>query len=644
MDQHELDSLKSILNKTSDTNLKTSLVFNILKKTSNKDSLLVYSNKGMAISTENGLKNNLSDFYYFKALASGLGDGNNYTPYLKKGILVASEKEQQQKDVLLAEQKTTAALTVSFISFLLLALMMLFFLYKRKKELLLQLALEKDFNSEKNKLLAYISHEIKIPSTNINGYLQLINRHVTHPKLIEKFTYLATASNNTLLTKVENIFSILADHKPKLHFEKKVLAPFFENILQGFVKYANFKNIKIYYRHNFQEHISIYFDFDNLEKIITKLISNAIECSDFQKNIFIDVQLHTKTFTIIIKDESFGIPIDEQALLFERFYITKKNKITGDLGMGLYLEKKLVKSLNGTIALKSAEEIGSVFTVEFPIKTKNIHLNIKPIEPVYTLLNTKKEEQSAIKNNLPRVLIVENNLDMIIYLKFIVLEHYNCDFVANGKKALKIVKDIDFDLIISDYQMPVMDGLLLKEALNKLDECKDVPFLLSTSIPLENFEDIKSRLGIEDYINKPYTYEDFITKSNNLLKNYLSLKKIQDLNNTTETKGHAIALIEKIKVLTLKNISNSDYILADLAKDCNHSQKQLAMLIKNNTGYTLVQLILRVRLQKAYDLILNNEYPTLMEVIYAVGLNNRSYFNKKFKKQFGINPSDVKVN
>ena len=86
---------------------------------------------------------------------------------------------------------------------------------------------------------------------------------------------------------------------------------------------------------------------------------------------------------------------------------------------------------------------------------------------------------------------------------------------------------------------------------------------------------------------------------------------------------------------------NSEFTVQELAQKVGYSNKQLTKIIKEKTGLSPVQLILDYRLVKSYDLIMNKSYATIKEVIFAVGLSSRAYFNKAFTNRFGIKPTEL---
>jgi signal transduction histidine kinase/AraC-like DNA-binding protein len=555
------------------------------------------------------------------------------------------EKENREKDIKLNKELQFYGIIVT-VTLLILLLIYFNFWYKKKKESFkanAEIEKVKEIIKTKNTILENLSHEIRTPVTVINGYLHLIKQQNTMPLEVIRFANMAEKNSNSILSNFNNFLTLLSNNEKKVLLEKieqKQLTVFFNDILHSFKGNANMKNIGVFYKCNFKDTLTISYDFNKLDKIISNLITNAIKYTNAKKNIYIDVFMDAETLKIDVKDEGIGIATEEQGLVFNRFYQSKKHKTPDGFGIGLSLVKELTNSLNGTIRLKSEENIGSIFSLILPVEKVNIELHTVSLTPKYKNITSFIEVDTIIENNFPKVLMVDDNLEMITYLKEILQPHYNCIFANNGRDALEKIKNNNIDLIISDFRMPVMDGLTLKEELNNLDD-KNIPFLLITAYDFEDYAKVKIRLGIQDYIAKPFTHHEIITRTRKLLENSIYIKNIKEIDTPIQFEGHIADLLEKIKGLVLKNISDTEYTTSDLAKDCSYGQQQLGRIIKSNTGLTLIQLILEIRLQKAYELIINKKYASLMEIIYAIGLTNRSYFNRKFTERFGVTPKEL---
>jgi CheY-like chemotaxis protein/AraC-like DNA-binding protein len=235
---------------------------------------------------------------------------------------------------------------------------------------------------------------------------------------------------------------------------------------------------------------------------------------------------------------------------------------------------------------------------------------------------------------------VDDNLEMIAYLKEIFLDILECTFSFNGAEALEQVKEQDFDLIISDLRMPLLNGAEFKEALNKINEKKDIPFIMITAVFYNKLEDLKNNLNLNEYLEKPFTKDELLSRVQYILERTMNRKKIVNLESVNQTEvnfdSSSSELVEKIKESILSNLTNPEFNVTMLSKICGYEQKKLNQILKSKLGLSIVNIILEVRLLKAYEYIVKNRFSTINEVMYAVGINSRSYFSKKFEERFGL--------
>jgi YesN/AraC family two-component response regulator len=210
------------------------------------------------------------------------------------------------------------------------------------------------------------------------------------------------------------------------------------------------------------------------------------------------------------------------------------------------------------------------------------------------------------------------------------------------KKALNKINEQSFDIIISDLKMPIMNGIEFKNALNKQATSKNIPFIFMTSLIKDKAKDI-DLLSFEDYIEKPFKKDEIISRIQFALEKTLNRKKLAStIDSEIEFDSSSSELIKKVKNCILENLTNPDFTVISLCDLCGYGQKKLNEILKSKIGLSIVNTILEIRLLKAYDLIIKNRYETLKEVVYAVGINSRPYFNKKFELRFGIKPGDLR--
>jgi AraC-like DNA-binding protein len=175
-----------------------------------------------------------------------------------------------------------------------------------------------------------------------------------------------------------------------------------------------------------------------------------------------------------------------------------------------------------------------------------------------------------------------------------------------------------------------------------MENYESVPFMIITASAEEYLEHRKVALGIDDYLIKPFEGMELMTRIQYHLEKDIYKKQLQ--NTDTETinfNGAYAAFMEKVNTIILENLTNNDFTINELSQMCGYCHKQFIQIVQEKTGLKPVKLILEIRLRKAYDLIVNDNYDNISEVLYAVGLNSRSYFNKVFTKRFGLKPGEL---
>ena len=570
---------------------------------------------------------------------------NSYEFGFEKELLTLKSKNKQKEAIISADKKILGAVIVILILLGgLLTTIVYFVKNKRNQTTKLKLEKSEEINIVKNTFLENISHEVRTPITIINGYLSLLKESILEPKKVLEYSNLISKNTDGLINTLNNfltLFKTQNTHTLKPKKEVKDLNDFCRNTIVDFKALCEVKKINIHYKTNIKNKLEIEYDFYSLQKIIYNIVSNAIKYSNSNTSIFVSFSLIQNGFQITVKDEGIGIAKEEQEHIFKRFYQSEKHLRTGGFGIGLAYVEELITNLNGTVVLESKLNVGSIFTIKLPIPLDKFAIYTNEINSDYELLNTKTEEVENL--NLPKILIVDDNIEMVSYYKELFSPFLNCSFAFNGKEALKKANSDTFKIIISDLRMPIMDGAQFKTALNKIPAYKEVPFIMITAVSYNTDDDYKMTLGINEYISKPFHKDEIIVRIKNLLeKDIYRSKAFETLENNIEFVNTYSVLIEKIKTIIQENINNSDFNVKFLAQECGYEQKQLNRILQAKMGLTSLQVILEIRLLEAYDAIIKNKYKTISEVMYSVGFNSRPYFYKKFEQRFGIKPGDLK--
>ena len=499
----------------------------------------------------------------------------------------------------------------------------------------------------KEQFLENMSHEIRTPITSILGYLSLLKEE--NLILDKRLNYTNSAIDNTnkMMDSLDNFLNLtsLEGGSKFKNIETSInISNFIQKIKTTFTANLEIKKIKLFFKTNAEDNLIINFDIESLIIIVNNLISNAIKYSNSNTSIYLTLFFEESKLRLMVKDEGFGISENEKETIFSRFYQTKNNTSNSGFGIGLSLTNNLIKKLNGKISLETAVNVGSVFKVELPIVINNYNLNTTQIDQKFKEICTNQciEPEINKNNNLPKALVVDDNTEMIIYLKEIFSDFLDCTFAFNGKEALGKIEEQSFEIIISDLKMPVMNGIEFKEALNEKATSKNIPFIFMSSVVKDKVEDF-NLLSFEDYIEKPFRKDEMLSRIQFALEKTLNRKKLtQSTSTEINFESSSKDLIKKVKNCILENLTNPNFNVAVLCEVCGYGQKKLNEILKAKIGLSIVNTILEIRLLKAYDLIIKNRYETLKEVVYAVGMNSRPYFNKKFEMRFGIKPGELR--
>ena len=574
--------------------------------------------------------------------------------------LQAMKQLADLKDAVITKNRTlyiNTTLFIVFISFSIIALLIAIYYISRtfrKKteyENEIKILSEKTILESKQRFLENMSHEIRTPITSIMGYLKLLQENSINAEKRKKYTTKAYANTQKMITDLNSFLTLLRAEKGKLNSNKKTTLPFnqfMKEIIANYLPNIEIKKIHFYYKTNAKDSLNINYDFESLKIILNNLISNAIKYSNSNKNIYLNIYFSLEGIEISIRDEGFGIPEEEKEMIFTRFYQTKQNISTGGIGIGLALLAELVNKLNGLVRVESEINVGSIFYVNLPYELNNFTLHTNSLKKEFNLISIEKHsaEDTEETTTYPKVLIVDDNLEMIKYLKEIFLDTLECTFAFNGAEALAKIKEQTFDLIISDLRMPLLSGAEFKEALNKIDAQKEIPFIMITAVFYNKLENLKNTLNLNEYIEKPFSKDEILSRVQNILERTLNRKKILNLEPVTQDEvnfdSSSADLVEKIKECILSNLTNPEFNVTMLSKMCGYEQKKLNQILKSKLGLNLVNIILEVRLLKAYEYIVKSKFPTINEVMYAVGINSRSYFSKKFEERFGLKVGELR--
>lgn len=218
-----------------------------------------------------------------------------------------------------------------------------------------------------------------------------------------------------------------------------------------------------------------------------------------------------------------------------------------------------------------------------------------------------------------------------------------------GYEWLRENKDDLPDLIISDVMMPIMDGFEFLEILKSNTHYQSIPVIMLTARGTVDDRLKALRIGVDDYLTKPFITEELQVRIENLLNNAANRNsvKIAPHNVNTNVKTGQISdkelqeWLQELETTILDNISNKQYSLDQVAMNMHLSTRQLHRRIKQYIGQTPNQYIKTLRLNKAHKLLISNPGIPIKNVAFHVGFKDVVYFSRQFKQHFGKLPSEI---
>jgi len=514
----------------------------------------------------------------------------------------------------------------------------------------------KEIDATKSRFFANISHELRTPITLIQGPIQsVLNRQ----KLTSQdFALLTKAKQNTqkLIELVSEILDLtkLDAHKLVLEETTIVFCTFLRSVISNFESIANVQETELLFISEIPTSLKIEVDKNKLEKILNNLLSNAFKFTAKNGKVIVHIQDLGKAMQISVKDNGRGISTEDVPNVFNRFFQSSSNKkAEGGLGIGLALSMEFVKLMKGNMWAESQIneiETGSTFYLQFPKKeiikmiTTEEQLIIndekKVITPPISLIeNTPADVKEET------ILIVEDNFDLRDYLTYILSPYYNIITAENGQEGLEKLPTANCQLILSDVMMPIMDGFEFLKKVKAHDKWRGLPFIMLTARAEIPTRLNALRIGVDDYLLKPFDEEELLVRVKNLLGNYkerVATTQVIPEDTLEQPKEITISKTDQewlttLEQLIFKEMNNSTFSVDFLADVLSINRKTLYNKIKELAGLTPTKYIRAIRLQKAKNLL--EKGMAINVVALQVGFQNTEYFSALFKENFGKAPS-----
>jgi len=508
----------------------------------------------------------------------------------------------------------------------------------------------KKLDAVKTKLYTNITHEFRTPLTIISGMADQIAGHQVSKEMIQR-------NSRKLLRLVNQMLGLakIEAGNTTLNMIRADVIVFLKYLVESFQSYAQTKRIELSL---YQEMDQLVMDFDEekLQIVVSNLLSNAIKFSPEDSKIVVYVKIELNgnedKLCIKVKDNGIGIPSKKLSHVFDSFYQvdnshTRKGEGTG---IGLTLTKELVELMGGRITAQSNLDIGSEFTVILPVHYNapmaemNMIPEVQSYIPIAENVIDSQVDRLANLEDQDLVLILEDNPDVITYIRACLPKHYRVEVAENGAVGIDKALDLIPDIVISDIMMPIKDGFEVCSTLKNDERTSHIPLILLTAKA-----DIASRIeglerGADAYLAKPFEKRELLVRLDQLVA---LRRRLQEryaagiLPAPSSDKGVQMqdAFLQKIRTLIEEHLDDSEFGINELCHSLFLSRMQVHRKLKALTNRSASHVIRSIRLQNAKKLLKTTEL-TISEIAYDTGFNDPNHFSRVYKEKYGVTPSE----
>jgi signal transduction histidine kinase/ligand-binding sensor domain-containing protein/DNA-binding response OmpR family regulator len=514
-------------------------------------------------------------------------------------------------------------------------------------------------NQSKLRFFTNISHEFRTPITLILSQMESILQSTSIQNSL--YNKMQSVHKNTL--RMGKLINELLDFRKQeqgylqIRVSQQDIIAFLNEIILTFKEYAAHKQINFSFLHS-ESCINLWFDTNQMEKVFYNLLSNAFKFTPVGGDICISVTVEGVTVVIDVSDSGSNINEKDIDKIFDRFYQAENGYNTGTgTGIGLALAKGIVDLHHGTIKARNLPEGGCRFSVSMPIGDDHFseeqkatpdlmnpnNINFYPV-PDEAFMNEIMESQRQLSEQKSRILLVEDNAELLDLLVQIFKPLYEVTTAVNGADAFEKAIQQQPDIIVSDIMMPVMSGTELCSKIKSNLETCHIPVVLLTARTTIEYTIEGFRMGADDYLTKPFNTRLLIIRCNNLVNNrkQLQAKFSKQSNNDIEliaTNSLDQQFMSKAIGVVEKMLDNSAFDVNQFASEMLMGRTAFFHKLKGITGQTPNEFITNIRLKKSLQLLVEQPEMSITDIGYELGFSSPSYFTKCFREVFGVTPA-----
>ncbi|MDD3787151.1 MAG: response regulator [Petrimonas sp.] len=560
--------------------------------------------------------------------------------------------QKHEKRIIIIASVVTIVLMIMFLA----ALAYAYVLRTRRNKIL------RNLDKMRSDFFTNVTHEFRTPLTIILG----LSSHIRKQKASmnsESLSYLNAIERqgNNLLQLVNRMLN-MAKMEAGIEdpeWKNGNISAYLQMVVEAYQLYAREKNINLSFYAD-EQVLDIDFVPHYVDEIIQNLLSNAIKYTPAGGKISLSVAARkNKEAVIKVTDTGKGISEEDLARIFEPFYQCSDLDANIGSGIGLHYAKQLAERMHGKIFAESKVGEGSVFTLILPVKqqveTVFPVLKMDEIFKSFQFAKTKelqeldrmleKQEELPDADMATTILLVEDNNDVVLYIKALLPVGYRLVHAKDGQQGMDMAQELVPDLIITDVMMPLKDGFSLCRDIKSSELLNHIPVIILTAKTATEDQLTGLECGADAFLKKPFNPDELLIRIQKLLESRRLLKE-KYLRSVLKgekkmEKDVNLDFLQRVTDIVYREMQNSDFSPSLLADKLCLSLSQLNRKMTAVSGYNPSSYILKMRINKAKKKLAQEDIP-ISEVADQCGFYDLAYFSRTFKKQTGFTPSQYR--
>lgn len=515
----------------------------------------------------------------------------------------------------------------------------------------------REFRDARVRFFANISHELRTPVTIIQSAGNSIESQTDNQQIRDEVSQLQEASHRLLhlvdsVVDITNISIKPVDEAPWCHDD---IVGYVRMLVEAYRHEAEKRQIRLVVTSK-RNKIEADFVPDYIDKILGNLLTDMLHFAYNMSDLYISMSVEKRMLRLELKDRGQGMPPEVVKDLLKPYDSKNTSEIYMHVGLNLQAVQAAIKAMGGDIKLKSKQGEYAQFIITIPLRhgdhdyprlteQKTLHTPAAP-SAADTDMPIVVDDDA---DNKPRILIVEESVQVARYVADQLKNHYKVFFASNGEDGLHKINIAAPDLIITDGVLPVMDGYQLCKGVRAQAATCHIPVVMVSSDSSVQGRMKSFQAGADAFLLKPFRADELLVRVRLLLQQRRMLRDkyagsapvVDEADGQAETTDRTPDFIDEVQQYVDSHIGEGDVDLADLAARFGVTRATFTRRVKQHTGLTSAAYITSRRIRKACQLLQTADM-TVAQVAEACGYSDTAYFIMVFRKSMNKTPKQYK--